>query len=75
MDDLNKQKIIWGEISDKPKFTIDLNGEFYPEATTFLMTGSHLKYLLCFLNSTFSEYFFANTEQQLVWGHSVGKNI
>ena len=23
------------------------------------MTGEHLKYLLCFLNSTFSEYFFA----------------
>lgn len=58
-DDLAKQKIIWGEISDKPKFAIDVNGEFCPEATTFLMTGDHLKYLLCFLNSTFSEYFFA----------------
>ena len=59
LDDLAKQKIIWGEISDKPKFAIDVNGEFCPEATTFLMTGNHLKYLLCFLNSTFSEYFFA----------------
>ena len=53
------QKIIWGEISDKPKFAIDLNGDYCPEATTFLMTGSHLKYLLCFLNSNLSEYFFA----------------
>ncbi len=59
MNDLSKQKIIWGEISDKPKFSIDLEGKFCPEATTFLMTGEHLKYLLCFLNSTFSEYFFA----------------
>lgn len=58
-DDLLKQKIIWGEISDKPKFAIDLDGVFYPEATTFLMVGAHLKYLLCFLNSTLSEYFFA----------------
>ena len=58
-NDLSMQKIIWGEISDKPKFAIDIEGKFYPEATTFLMTGNHLKYLLCFLNSTFSEYFFA----------------
>lgn len=58
-DDFNKQKIVWGEISDKPKFSIDLNGEFVAEATTFLMVGDHLKYLLCFLNSTLSEYFFA----------------
>lgn len=50
---------MWGEISDKPKFSIDLNGEFVAEATTFLMVGDHLKYLLCFLNSTLSEYFFA----------------
>lgn len=59
MDDLTMQKIIWGEISDKPKFAIDIQGRYYAEATTFLMTGEHLKYLLCFLNSTFSEYFFA----------------
>ena len=59
MDDLTKQKIVWGEISDKPKFAIDVEGTYCPEATTFLMTGLHLKYLLCFLNSTFSEYFFA----------------
>jgi len=58
-NDLAKQKIIWGEISDKPKFAIDVNGEYTPEATTFMMTGTHLKYLLCFLNSTLSEYYFA----------------
>ena len=58
-DDFSKQKIIWGEISDKPKFAIDTEGVFFPEATTFLMVGDHLKYLLCFLNSKLSEYFFA----------------
>ena len=59
MNDLDKQKIIWGEISDKPKFAIDIDGKYTPEATTFMMTGAHLKYLLCFLNSTLSEYYFA----------------
>ena len=58
-NELTKQKIIWGEISDKPKFAIDVEGAFTPEATTFMMTGEHLKYLLCFLNSTLSEYYFA----------------
>lgn len=58
-DDFSKQKIVWGEISDKPKFAIDTTGQFVPEATTFLMVGCHLKYLLCFLNSSVSEYFFA----------------
>ena len=58
-NDLSKQKIIWGEISDKPKFAIDVEGRYTPEATTFMMTGDHLKYLLCFLNSSLSEYFFA----------------
>ena len=59
LNDLSMQKIVWGEISDKPKFAIDINGEYIPEATTFMMTGDHLKYLLCILNSTFSEYYFA----------------
>ena len=58
MDDFSKQKIIWGEISDQPKFAFD-NGEYMQEATTFLMTGSEPKYLLAFLNSQLSMYFFS----------------
>ena len=57
-DDFSKQKIVWGEISDKPKFAFD-NGEYIQEATTFLMTGSKPKYLLAFLNSQLSMYFFS----------------
>ncbi|MEL7123739.1 MAG: TaqI-like C-terminal specificity domain-containing protein, partial [Bacteroidota bacterium] len=55
--DFEKPKIIWGEISDKPKFAYDDNG-FYAEATTFLMTGEKLKYLLAILNSKVSEWYF-----------------
>ena len=57
LDDFDKPKIIWGEISDKPKFAFDDDG-FYAEATTFLMTGEKLKFLLGILNSKVSEWYF-----------------
>ncbi|MDO9553479.1 TaqI-like C-terminal specificity domain-containing protein [Rhodonellum sp.] len=55
--DFEKPKIIWGEISDKPKFAYD-DSKFYAEATTFLMTGEKLKFLLAILNSRVSEWYF-----------------
>lgn len=57
MGDLKTPKIVWGEISDKPKFIFDDSG-YYAEATTFLMTGEKLKYLLAILNSKLSEWYF-----------------
>ena len=56
-DDFSKQKIIWGEISDKSKFCFDENG-FLLDVTTFFMTGNHLKYLLAILNSRLCEWMF-----------------
>ena len=58
-EDFNKQKIVWGEISDKTKFALDATGKYYTEATTFLMTGESLPYLVCYLNSSLSEYLFS----------------
>jgi hypothetical protein len=58
-EDFSKQKIIWGEISDITKFCIDIKGEFITEATTFILTGESILYLLGFLNSKLSEYFFS----------------
>ncbi len=55
--DFEKPKIIWGKISDKPKFAYDEDG-YYAEATTFLMTGEKLKFLLAILNSRLSEWYF-----------------
>jgi hypothetical protein len=55
--DFEKPKIVWGEISDKPKFAYDDSG-YYAEATTFIMTGEKLKYLLAILNSKLSEWYF-----------------
>jgi len=57
LEDFAKPKIIWGEISDKPKFSYENEG-YYQEATTFLMTGEKLKFLLAILNSNVSEWYF-----------------
>lgn len=58
---MHKEKIMWGEISDKAKFTYD-DGRYFAEATTFFMTTDDndvsLKYLLTILNSTLSEWYF-----------------
>lgn len=57
--EFEKPKIMWGEISDKPKFCFDEDNGYYMEATTFFMTGEHLIYLLVYLNSPLSEYLFS----------------
>jgi len=59
MEDFSKQKIVWGEISDTTKFAMDVRGEFVTEATTFLLTGNSLYFLLGFLNSKLSSYLFS----------------
>jgi hypothetical protein len=59
MDEFSKQKIIWGEISDKPKFAFDSDGKYYPEATTFTLTGEKIGYLFLMLNAKISEWFFS----------------
>src|SRR5258706_3424179 len=56
-DDFYKPKIIWGEISDKSKFAYDENN-YFVEATSFLMTGESLKYLLGMVNSKLLEWYF-----------------
>jgi len=53
-----KPKIIWGELSDKPKFYYDEEG-YYPEATLFFMTGESLKYILAVMNSRLGEWYFS----------------
>ncbi|MBL7149599.1 MAG: Eco57I restriction-modification methylase domain-containing protein [Candidatus Cloacimonetes bacterium] len=53
----NSPKIIWGELSNKPKFTFDADN-YYLNNTVFLMTGENLKYLLVTLNSKLAEWYF-----------------
>ena len=58
-DDFSRQKIIWGEISDKPKFALDETGKYFISNTVFFITGDNLEYLIAFLNSKLSEYYFS----------------
>ncbi|MBC6994356.1 TaqI-like C-terminal specificity domain-containing protein [Neolewinella lacunae] len=51
-------KLIWGEISDKPKFAYTEKNVF-AEATTFFMVGEQLKLKMAILNSRLSEFYFS----------------
>ncbi|MCL0032891.1 hypothetical protein M1N06_03965 [Peptococcaceae bacterium] len=55
--EFEKEKIVWQEIVREPSFAYD-SGEFYCEATSFLMTGNNLKYLIAVLNSEPGTFFF-----------------
>jgi hypothetical protein len=57
LDDLEKEKLIWIELTDHPNFALDVEG-YYLNNTIFFMTGTHLKYLLGFLNSRLCEWYF-----------------
>lgn len=57
MDDFNKQKIVWIELTDHPNFALDENSYFINN-TVFFMTGKNLKYILAFLNSKICEWYF-----------------
>ncbi|GAA7481196.1 class I SAM-dependent DNA methyltransferase [Helicobacter pylori] len=60
--DFEKEKIVYGEIVQEPRFYLD-NGEcqlgyFYTEATSFILTGEHLRYLLGMLHSKLITFAF-----------------
>ena len=57
LDDLEKEKLVWIELTDHPNFALDSKG-FYLNNTIFFMTGNHLKYLLAFLNSRLCQWYF-----------------
>ncbi|GAA8846482.1 class I SAM-dependent DNA methyltransferase [Helicobacter pylori] len=60
--EFEKEKIVYGEIVQEPRFYLD-NGEcqlgyFYAEATSFILTGEHLRYLLGILHSKLITFAF-----------------
>jgi adenine-specific DNA-methyltransferase len=57
LSNFEQPKIIWGELSDKAKFTIDEEG-YYPNNTIFMLTGKSLKFLLAVLNSKAAQWYF-----------------
>ena len=57
-DDFSKQKIVYSEIVREPQFFLDYNGQFFVEATAFLMTGERLEYLSILLHSKILTFIF-----------------
>ena len=57
-NDFSRQKIMYSEIVYAPQFFLDKDGMFYPEATSFIMTGDKLEYLLIALHSKLLVYAF-----------------
>ena len=55
--EFDKEKIIWGELSNEQKFAFDSEG-FYMNNTIFFLTGKNLKYLLAILNCRLSKWYF-----------------
>jgi len=64
-----KEKIIWGELSDEPKFVYDDKGYFL-DATVFLIIGKNLKFILPILNSRLSRWYF----EQIATSSGMGTN-
>lgn len=58
--EFEKDKIIYSEIVRQPQFYLDKSKQFFAEATSFVLTGKNLYYLLCLLHSKFITYCFKN---------------
>ena len=59
-DEFAKEKLFWIELVEGGRFAYDKSGIF-GEATTFMMTGSSIKYLCAILNSTLVRWFLQQT--------------
>ena len=57
VNDFSKQKIVFQEMVQSPCFCLDSDRHFMLLDTGRIITGEHLEYLLCLLNSTL--FFFA----------------
>lgn len=55
--EFEKEKIVYSEIVREQQFFYDTHG-FYPEATSFIITGESIKYLISLLNSDFITWAF-----------------
>ena len=55
LDEFDKEKIMWIELTDQPKFALDTSG-YFVNNTVFFMTGQSLAYLTGFLNSALCEW-------------------
>ncbi len=58
--ELEKEKIIYPETTQRANFFLDTSGEFFIEKTTFILLGSYLTYIVSVLSSSFGEFVYKN---------------
>ena len=57
-EDFSKPKLVYSEIVREPQFYLDKTGQFYPEATVFIMTGDGIEYLYHAFHTNIITYIF-----------------
>ncbi|WP_205503835.1 Eco57I restriction-modification methylase domain-containing protein [Rufibacter psychrotolerans] len=63
LDEFEKEKIVWIEISDRANYCLDNSG-YYLTNSAYFLTGKNLKYLVAVLNSRVMDFYhFQNTAQ------------
>jgi len=71
LEEFNKQKIVYQELTQGSQFAYDANGEYYINNTAYLITGKELKYLLAFLNSTLINFVYSRFYSTRIGGKGV----
>ena len=56
-EDFLKQKIVWAEMTNAPKFVLD-NDCMFIDNTEYFLTGDNLEYIVCILNSKLYTWLF-----------------
>ena len=71
-EEFERPKIIWGEISDKPKFAYDETGKYTNDRCS-IMTGEQLKLVTAILNSRAVGWYFSQISTTSGMGTSMWK--
>ncbi|OYU95977.1 MAG: hypothetical protein CFE21_06060 [Bacteroidetes bacterium B1(2017)] len=67
IDEFEKEKIIWIEISDRANYCLDTEGKYLTNSAYFI-TGKNLKFLLAILNSRLMDFYFYQKTAQIAGG-------
>ena len=74
IDNFEKEKIIWMELSDAQTFMLDTDN-FYINKTLYFMTGDSLRYLLAVLNSKVIFYYYNLTSASSGVGTTIWQKV
>lgn len=67
IEEFEKEKIVWIEISDRANYCLDTEGHYLTNSAYFI-TGQNLKFLLAVLNSRLMDFYFYQKTAQIAGG-------